>query len=145
MVYLNFDLGFLPPPYERFIVRGAQAGFALIFLIITIVSLIPGGTMDALNSWEVNDKLGHFVAYGTLALCGMFAVSTRRVRLAVCGAIALYGGFLEVMQSYVGWDRQGSWGDIVADLAGVLFGGLLALVVVRVLRPLPGHLSGEGH
>lgn len=145
MAYLNFDLGFLPPPYERFVVRGAQAGLALVFLIITIVSLIPVNMMDDLNNWEINDKLGHFVAYGILALCAMFAAPTWRVRLAAGGAMGLYGAFLEVLQSFMGWDRQGSWGDIAADLTGVLFGGLLALAVVRVLRSLPDLLSGEGH
>ena len=143
MAYLDFNLGFLPPFYERFVVRGAQAGFALAFLVITIVSLIPASAMDDLNSWEINDKLGHFAGYGILALCGMFAASTRRVRLVGGGFIGLYGALLEVMQSYVGWNRQGSWGDIAADLTGILVGGLLALVLVRSLRPSPAH-SGEG-
>ena len=134
MIYLDFNLGFLPPFYERFVARGAQTGFALAFLAITIVSLIPGGAMYDLNSWEINDKLGHFASYGILALCGMFAVSTRRVRLVGGGFIGLYGAFLEVMQSYVGWDRQASWGDIAANLTGVLVGGVLALLLVRVLR-----------
>ena len=139
MAYLDLSLDFLPPLYARRIVWGARVGFVLVFLIITIMSLIPGGMMNDVNVLNIQDKLGHFLAYGLLAACGMVAAPSVAVRMGGGAAIALYGAFLEIMQAYFAWDRDGSWGDIIADVTGLVAGAVVAIAAVGLLRALPRH------
>nr|WP_250885740.1 VanZ family protein [Shewanella jiangmenensis] len=62
------------------------------------------------------DKVGHFGSFFGLAWLTQLAFRPRWYTML--GALALYAGLIEVVQSRLPY-RSASWGDIVADLAGV--------------------------
>ena len=95
---------------------------------------------------QIWDKLAHFLEYATLAGCYAM-VWTRNewskrpwLRVLIVGALALvYGCTDEYHQSFVE-GRDCSALDLVADLTGGLFGGVVYAVITRILNrfdPVP--------
>lgn len=82
----------------------------------------------------VKDKVEHFIAYFGLASMATMALGLRsRLALAVLGII-LFGGVLEILQSFAGRDAELM--DFFANSVGA-FGGLAAgALVLRLRGPL---------
>jgi VanZ family protein len=103
-------------------------GYAAAILAVTVLSLIPQPQLDAP---EGTDKALHFLAYGVIAGCGGlgFANWGRRI---LAGAVAIgIGIFLEVAQA--AWaGRNGSVADALSNTAGVVFGLIVAYVVLKI-------------
>lgn len=74
------------------------------------------------------DKLVHALGFFALARLWLRSRKPRSAAgaIATAGAVALFGGLLEVAQSSLG-ARSGDWGDFAADLAGAA----LALALAR--------------
>lgn len=83
------------------------------------------------------DKVLHFIAY--FGLAGLATVALGRLRPALWAglALALFGGVLEIVQSFVGRDAE--WGDELANVAGVGAGVAAGLVLLRLAGRLVGR------
>lgn len=96
--------------------------------------------MDLKEFPQVWDKLAHFLEYATLAGCYAM-IWTRNewskrqwLRVLIVGVLALaYGCTDEYHQSFVE-GRDCSALDLVADLTGGLFGGVVYAVITRILN-----------
>ena len=91
---------------------------------ITYLSLSPQPRMVA-----GNDKLGHFIAYGTLMLHLGLLYASNQKRLLIAAAFAfVYGGLMEFGQYFVP-GRSVSGLDLLANTGGVIigYGGTLLL------------------
>ena len=92
-------------------------------ILVAIVSLKPGGGGGFLV--EPYDKLAHLLTYA------VFATLAWRLRLLprhffyLCIAIVVYGGLLELGQSFVP-NRSMSGLDLLANTMGVLLGALFS-------------------
>ena len=81
--------------------------------------------------FEQSDKLGHFLAYGSLMLwfCILYAATKARIGYAV-GFIAMGVG-LEFIQGMLGY-RTYEVLDMLANTIGVLLGWAAAMLVPRI-------------
>ena len=92
---------------------------------ITILSLFP---LTHLPAAPGSDKTHHLIAYAAL----MFPVALRKPSywLLIGVFFAGWSGAIELIQPYV--NRFGEWLDLLANIAGLITGGLLAYLVNRV-------------
>ncbi|HWA47606.1 MAG TPA: VanZ family protein [Dongiaceae bacterium] len=94
---------------------------------VGVLSLVPGG---AVPPTHVSDKLEHFLAYAALGLVGVAtARSGNRAVLTIVGIIA-FGIAIEFLQMLAP-GRYAELGDGLADAAGAIIGGLLAMALCR--------------
>ncbi len=116
--------------HEVFRLIRRLAAILIIFNIVT-GSLYPLAEGLAL---DIPDKLQHFVAY--MALAFVLGLSSRplAVRLFYFALAAGLGGAIEIIQPYVG--RHMSFYDFLADLAGVILGGVLGVLMRPLLKRL---------
>ena len=96
-----------------------------ILTAITILSLMP---LEELPPFPSDDKTHHFIAYAAL----MFPTAIRRPKYIK--AIALFficwSGAIELLQPYV--NRYGEWQDLLANIIGLIFGWLLAVLAINL-------------
>ena len=97
--------------------------FCIYALFLTYALLTPAGT----ESFDVWDKLLHFIAYAVFALLGRGVVRPGAGYHRLCVVIVLYGGTMEYLQSMVP-GRDMSAGDLVANALGVA----AAVIMVRI-------------
>ena len=110
-------------------------------LCMAIIFKLSSLTNEQLEDFpQIWDKLAHFLEYATLAGCyAMIWTRTewsRRqwLRVLVVGFLALaYGCTDEYHQSFVE-GRDCSAFDLVADLTGGLFGGIVYAIITRILN-----------
>jgi len=97
-------------------------------LVISFLSLQP---KDGPIEIEINDKLGHFLAYSALTLNAGLVFSKRAwVGVLIFG----YSLMLESLQNFIP-GRIFSIYDLIANTAGVLFGTtILAIFGSTILR-----------
>ena len=102
--------------------------------IILCLSLLPPGKGDIKSL--VSDKLLHFIAYGVM----VFPASFERVHPQfLIFLIALtYGGFIELVQPLFG--READIMDLWANIAGIIFGILIAQGVIFIFKLHPQHM-----
>jgi VanZ family protein len=81
---------------------------------------------------DFNDKILHFFAYFALAAMAAAACKERRSMLFASIGLMLLGAILEVLQGFM--RRDMSFYDEVANVAGVLVGGIASRAVVEILR-----------
>ena len=91
-------------------------------LAILVLALMPVVPEMPTTGW---DKSNHALAFAVLTVLGCRAYP-KRIALVLVGAV-LYGGLIEVLQSFTGY-RSAEWLDLFADAIGVILGrALLAL------------------
>ena len=83
---------------------------------------IPGG--------EGSDKVVHLLAYGILAFFALLRRQTRRGALAMILAVIALGFMIEVLQPFVGREREIA--DAMANSAGATVGAMLAFIRKRI-------------
>lgn len=104
--------------------------FALACGVIAWLSLSPSQTLpQGLTFW---DKAEHALAYLALTLLGAWAFPGRLGRLAV--GLFLAGVGVEILQSTMGFGRQGDPFDAVANSTGIAVGLAVALAARRLQR-----------
>ena len=94
--------------------------FTLYAAAVAFVSLRPatGGGIEHM------DKVFHLVIYCLFAMLGYRVVRAVRPYVALCLGIILYGGLMEVAQSFTP-DRFMSGYDMIANTLGVVLGAFL--------------------
>ena len=99
----------------------------VIVVVIAYLSLAPKPTVTASN-----DKLGHFLAYGTLCVFCLRSLNLERKRsvLYIVVSVVCYGVLMEVGQFFIP-GRHFSEMDLVANASGAFAGWILHLVVPR--------------
>ena len=96
-------------------------------VVIGITTLAPIPSEPRLPS---NDKFMHYIAFAVLVLpC---AILTPRLLILIAPAALIYGGLIEMIQPYVGRERELL--DFVADGIGILCGGAAGLAFGLSLR-----------
>ena len=92
---------------------------------ITTLSLIP---LPELPPIPGSDKTHHLIAYGAV----VFPLALRLPRgwYWLAGGIALWSGAIELIQPFV--NRYGEWVDLIANIAGLCLGYVLARLIVRL-------------
>jgi len=88
--------------------------------------------------FEQSDKVGHFLAYGSLMFWFAQLYIARRTRLAYAAGFAAMGVTLEFIQGWTGY-RDFEVYDMLANGTGVALGWAAALILPRVL---PGAGTG---
>ena len=108
----------------------ARAGFWSASLVVLWSTLADTDSL----SQGFSDKLLHFTAFYALAVLG--AVAYLQVRLRWIGlGLLLFGLSIEALQKLPLFHRDASWGDFLADGAGVAF-GLVPIALERLRRQL---------
>ncbi len=104
--------------------RAAVAlGWALVAVIVWL-SLTPRPISIPI---EHGDKLGHFLAYGSVMFWFAQLYLRMPVRAAYAAGLVALGIALEFVQAHVGRDFEVA--DMVADAIGVALGWIAALLV----------------
>lgn len=111
------------------------------WMLCIVLSLISPPQIDL----EIpdGDKLGHFLAYGTLSAWAVSIFDTRRARWIAAALLVMLGVTMELAQGEFTVDRMMDARDAVANTIGVAFGQLLALAPARSwLQRLDTRLFG---
>ncbi len=97
--------------------------------VIAVLTLMPPIEMAGPVG---SDKLHHFTAFVALTL--PLAIVRPRWSVVLFVAFSAYGAAIEIIQPYVGRSREVA--DLLADMAGVGCGIVLALLLRRLHRHL---------
>ena len=108
--------------------------FARLLFVPALVIVVWGELKQGQGGLEIWDKALHFIAY--FGLAGIATVGLNRPRPAIWAAVglAVFGGVLEIVQSFVGRDAE--WGDELANILGVCSGLAAGLLVMHVAERL---------
>ena len=109
------------------------AGVTAVLCAVAIAVLSlgpPGDSASALGS----DKTGHVLAYFVLTALLLLAVQPSLWSRAVIASF-VYGGLMEIGQAILPFDREASWFDMAANMAGIA----AALVLVSLVRRVPAR------
>lgn len=98
---------------------------------ITVLSLYP---VELLPPVPGSDKTHHFIAYGLL----IFPVALRQPKTIIIIALGFitWSGAIELIQPYV--NRYGEWLDLLANIAGLTI-GLLVATIINCLFPASSY------
>jgi len=100
-------------------------GIALIATVLTL-SLMP---IEA-DLGENRDKLGHFLAYGTLMFWFGMLIPTPRRQLVIASAFCAMGAGVEFLQDLTPY-RSFELADMLANSIGVLIGWSIVLTPLK--------------
>lgn len=89
--------------------------------VITVLSLTP---LEKLPSVPGQDKTHHFIAYGALMFPSALRKQKPKSRILITLFFIACSGAIELIQPYV--NRYGEWQDLIANIAGLASGFLLA-------------------
>jgi len=117
--------------------RAAQWLFLPALAVVIWGELKPSG-----QGPEGLDKILHFIAYFGLAGIATAALGRLRPALLAGVALAVFGGFLEIVQSFVGRDAE--WGDELANVIGVCSGVAAGLLTLHILAGPNAQSLHEG-
>ena len=106
----------------------------VIACLILFLSLQPPGEGD--TKLLVSDKFLHFIAYGVMVL----PVSLERIlpQFLVFIIALVYGGFIELIQPF--WGRETDIMDMWANIAGLIFGILIARGIIFIFKIQPSNI-----
>ena len=106
----------------------------VVLIAITVLSLLPPKSGMELPT---NDKVGHFLAYGTFAMniSLLFNRWKKELLFSLIG-IVLYGILIEFLQGFV--RRETSFYDFLANTAGVTIG---VTIITLFRRPITTFLA----
>lgn len=107
------------------------------FLKIALVLIVLGIAYLSLTPLETitigNDKISHFIAYGTLMTTAGLLTWGRKPKLFLAiGLSLLYGCLIEVGQHFVP-GRDMSFFDIIANSCGVIIGTTISLIIYKII------------
>ncbi len=84
--------------------------------VIIAASLVPSPMVPDAG---ISDKVGHYLAYLTLALLGSGIAAPERLWLTMLRCF-LFGAALEVTQALITDQRSAEWADLLANVSGIL-------------------------
>ena len=101
------------------------SGTALMLLVTWLCLRPSAGT----EQWFPHaDKVQHAAAFLGLAVL-LLALVERRHYAAVCVALLVFGGAIEVAQYLMPYGRSAEWADLAADGLGIVLAGLVSLAI----------------
>ncbi len=106
---------------------------AAVVITIGILSLLPPESGFELKK----DKLGHFLAYATLAANALHFSKDRRSLLTILFSVICYGGLLELLQQVIP-GREPSGLDLLANTSGAIIGTGFHLLFGKQLKKVFG-------
>ena len=110
----------------------ASARWSLSFwgcvMVVLLLSLMPPSPQMPTTGW---DKSNHFLAFAVLTMLGCRANPLHIA--AVLVGLLLYGGLIEVLQSFTPY-RFAEWGDLLADCLGIIVGRGLDILLCKFDR-----------
>ena len=100
------------------------------WLLCVLLSLItpPNISLDVSNS----DKIGHFLAYGTLSAWAVMLFRQKRAWILNAVALTFLGIAMEFAQGYLTTTRMMNWHDAMANTMGVGLGLCVSLLPMQV-------------
>ena len=116
-------------------------GFGVVIVLAAlVVCLMPGQELP--GSFKINDKAGHLIGHGLMAL--YFAGLVPRSRWwKIFVFLLLFGIVVEFAQYYMDVGRDGDPRDVIANSAGALLGLLLARLGLARWPLLAAGLLGQ--
>lgn len=87
------------------------------------------------------DKVLHFTAYFGLAGIATVALGRRTPAMKAAAGLAVFGGVMEIVQSFVGRDAE--WGDEAANIAGACVGFIAGWTTVRFIEAVAAKAGGR--
>jgi VanZ family protein len=108
---------------------------SLVVMVITIgiLSLLPPESGFELKK----DKLGHFLAYASLAANALYFSREHRSLITIFFSVICYGGLLELLQQLIP-GREPSGLDLLANTSGAILGTGFHLLFGKQLKKLFG-------
>jgi hypothetical protein len=106
-------------------------------LALTILSFLPGKDKHALHTTGRFHSLGHFLAFGIVALLSIRASRSLLIRILVFICSLLFGFGIELAEHLV-YHNLLEWKDVSFDALGVIGGTLIGLLTA------PRKLDSEG-
>jgi len=108
------------------------------FILILIVTFLPGSSSRRIKLFIHADKLIHLLLFFTFSL--LLIIDTKKffqtssiqknIIIAVTLTGVAVGLFTELVQYFVIVDRSGTIGDLIADISGILIGiGIYKLII----------------
>ncbi|MGB5190902.1 VanZ family protein [Robiginitalea sp.] len=110
---------------------------------LTILSLLPSDQLEVKTPPIPHlDKWVHFVFYTigmTLGALFLRARCHQKKKMnfalpAMAVALVSYGMVIEVLQGISDTDRSAEWGDVWANILGIVFGAGISLLLFRKVR-----------
>ena len=106
--------------------------FIASLLIILVLSLMPDSGGE--QFFPGQDKVAHAIAFCWLFVSGWLGKG-RPVKITGLALVLVgYGVLIEILQSFTGY-RMAEWGDLLADIIGIVTGVLLRGVAGRLSAP----------
>jgi len=99
----------------------------LTLFILTIITLLSLWPLPELPSVPGSDKTHHVIAYAVLIL--PTALKKPKYWWAIVWGFVAWSGAIELLQPYI--NRYGEWGDMVANLTGLVTGYLIAMLIQK--------------
>jgi VanZ family protein len=99
-----------------------------IAMIAVLVAAIVAGSLtpqQSISVEKISDKLGHYLAYLTLALAVSGISTPKRLWQAMLGCFLL-GALLELAQAALTAHRNAEWADLAANAAGIATAWLIS-------------------
>jgi VanZ family protein len=116
---------------RKFVKPNVWLGIWLLgWLLCIVLSMItpPNVSLDVDNS----DKIGHFLAYGTLSAWAVMIFQSKRSWWKSAIALIFLGITMEFAQGYFTTNRMMDWHDAVANTIGVAMGLCVSLLPMQV-------------
>ncbi|MCB1854109.1 MAG: VanZ family protein [Pseudomonadales bacterium] len=100
-------------------------------IFVAYATFVTYGSLRPMNSAPLEpwDKVGHFLLYAVFALLASRVANSSRQFLYLCGAIIVYSGILELIQSQLP-GRSMSGYDLIANIIGVGIGTVMSRTLV---------------
>lgn len=121
----------MPPILHQLVRLLLVAAFFASCLVVLVLALGPPPQALA----TIQDKIQHFAAFTTLTVLGLAAFAEVRPVWVAVGLVA-GGAAVELLQGLPVFHRDCSFGDLIADTAGILVGLGMALVFRLARRTL---------
>ena len=113
--------------------------FSLALVVTTVLLLIPSYAVP--KAFDFYDKAQHALAFMSLTVVGLMAFPTRLK--AVCIGLFVYGGLMEVLQSFITTTRHGDIVDWVADVIGIVLGFSVYWVLIKFRKNAFNKIATE--
>ncbi len=96
-----------------------------IFILVAVIVAASLAPSPLIPDADFSDKVGHYLAYLTLALLGSGISSPERLWWSMLRCVLL-GAALEIAQALLTSHRAAEWGDMLANVSGILPAWLIA-------------------
>lgn len=107
-----------------------RAAFWLAALSVLALSLLPVSTPLPSTGW---DKSNHVLGFAILAVLGNLGYRCQELRIAI--GLFAFGALIELLQGLSGY-RFAEWGDLLADVIGIVLGMVMAWFAGRAVARL---------